>query len=271
MPAGHLRYDVKSRDQNSDSRVTYLEMFSELDAVKAYKRRSFDLLLLEPGQAVVEAGCGTGADAIDAARRVEPGGFAVAVDADPVMVRVAARAAAAAGAAVRAVESDANRLPLADGSCHACRADRVLQHVSHPEATVKELLRLLRPGGRLALCDADWGTLAVSASDQPTTRAILNWFCDSIPQGWAGRRLGAWLLAAGAQLETVEGFTLCFRSLAEVDRALGLQQAALGAAEADAVSLEAAADWLSELHQQERAGRFLASITGFAAVGVKRG
>ena len=62
---------------------------------------------------------------------------------------------------------DAHRLPVADGSVAAARADRVLQHLDDPELALAEMVRVLRPGGRLVVADPDQGTLSISVPGVP--------------------------------------------------------------------------------------------------------
>lgn len=264
-----LRYDAES-PIDSTLGVRYLDVFGDLEAVRTYKRQSLDLLRLVPGDRLLEAGCGSGADLAEALRRVEPSGLVCAVDVNRAMLAAAKSALTGLASPPRLALGSAGRLPWPEAVFDACRADRVLQHLHRPLEAVAEMARVVRSGGRVLLCDADWGTVVVAASDRRTTRRVLEKFCDEIPSGWAGRRLCGWLAEADLEVEIVEPYTLTFRSLDEADQALGLKGAALSAAESGAVSLEAAADWMMELEACDAQGRFLASVTGFAALGVKR-
>jgi ubiquinone/menaquinone biosynthesis C-methylase UbiE len=60
--------------------VRVLDTLTALDFVRAYKRRTFALLDVQPGTSVLDLGCGTGDDVQELARLVGPGGRAVGID-----------------------------------------------------------------------------------------------------------------------------------------------------------------------------------------------
>jgi SAM-dependent methyltransferase len=96
------------------------------------------------GAQVLDVGCGPGRVAAGALAR---GAQVTAVDASPGMVRLAA--ASHPGLLVR--EAVLPHLPFADGAFDAVTGNFVVNHLGDPAAGVAELLRVLRPGGRLAL------------------------------------------------------------------------------------------------------------------------
>ena len=65
-----------------------------------------------------------------------------------------------------------------DASFDAARAERVLQWIPDTEAAVSELVRVLRPGGRLSLIDTDWRTLAIDIPALDAARALVRGLVD---------------------------------------------------------------------------------------------
>ncbi|MEU9318332.1 methyltransferase domain-containing protein [Streptomyces sp. NPDC048295] len=108
-----------------------------------------DSLSLRPGDAVLDAGCGTGR-ALPALRAaVGAQGTVLAVDLTPAMLNAAVRAGRDHEGTL--LLSDVARLPLRSQVLDAVFAAGLISHLSHPGPGLAELARVVRPGGRLAL------------------------------------------------------------------------------------------------------------------------
>ena len=108
-----------------------------------------DALGLAPGGRALDAGCGTGRALPMLRAAVGRAGTVVGVDLTPEMLATAAGYGRLADAAL--VMADAARLPLGEGTVDAVLAAGLLPHLAHPGAALRELARVTRPGGRLAL------------------------------------------------------------------------------------------------------------------------
>lgn len=109
---------------------------------------------LEPGATVVDIGCGAGMDIILAARRVGPTGRAIGVDMTLAMIesaRESARTAQLDHVEIR--EGDARTLPLENASVDVVISNGVLNLTTDKVEAFSEIMRVLKPGGRLQLGD----------------------------------------------------------------------------------------------------------------------
>ena len=154
---------------------------------------------IESGQAVVDYGCGPGWLAIELARRVGPEGRIHAVDLNEEFLSRAARHAADEGVADRVHfhRIDGDRIPLENESVDRVVSKNVLEYVTDLHATLVELRRVLRPGGRLHVVDSDWGMLAVEPFGAERTAELFAAASLAYKTPLIGRKLYGAMRAAG--------------------------------------------------------------------------
>lgn len=130
---------------------------------------------IDPGETVLDLGCGAGIDSILAARRTGPAGRVIALDFLPEMLERTARAAAEAGLAnVEPLEGDIEAIPLPDGSVDHVISNGVVNLAPRKARVLAECARVLRPRGKLTMAD-------LTVADEELPPEIL-----THPATWAG-------------------------------------------------------------------------------------
>jgi ubiquinone/menaquinone biosynthesis C-methylase UbiE len=173
---------------------------------------------LAPGQRVLDVGCGPGTIALDLARRVDPGPV-VGIDsaADAVAAAIAARDEAGLTDTVSLSVGDVYAIDAPDASFDVVHAHQVLQHLTDPVAALREMGRVLAPGGLLSVRESDYGAFAWAPTDPILDRWMELYHQvtrTNRAEADAGRYLPGWFRAAGLTRLEVTSSTWTF---ADVD------------------------------------------------------
>jgi SAM-dependent methyltransferase len=167
---------------------------------------------LRRGLDVLDCGCGPGSITVDFAERVAPGQV-VGIDIAEQQV-TAARALAAERCMtnVRFELGTIYELPFPDASFDLAFAHTVLEHLRDPLGALREMRRVVRPGGLVAIRDTDWATCIVEP-DLPQVQLGFALIRRAIEHNggspFYARRQRAFLLEAGFERTEAFAFTEC--------------------------------------------------------------
>lgn len=154
---------------------------------------------LRPGQRLLDVGCGPGTITVDLAARVAPGEV-IGVDTSERVLTLAREHAAAVGSGATFQAGDAYGLDFPDVSFDVVHVHQVLQHLTDPVRALREVRRVTRLGGFVALRESDYGAFTW----YPPSDGLEDWrhlylevTTAHRAQADAGRRVLSWALAAG--------------------------------------------------------------------------
>ncbi|EMD33649.1 hypothetical protein CERSUDRAFT_125924 [Gelatoporia subvermispora B] len=197
---------------------------------------------LKPGLAILDVGCGPGTITVDLASRF-PKGTVIGLDVVSLPLQDARTYAEERGVTnVEFKEGDVLSLPFADATFDIVHAHQCIQHSGDPVQALREMRRVTRSGGLIAVREMDFGS-AIWFPDIPALREY-HVMCPkvAITKGsdmHAGRKLLTWALAAGFKREdvTTTAGTWCYSTpeersywssvLSEVTLVSGLGKAAV--------------------------------------------
>ena len=177
----------------------------EIDARNAY----LDLLDISAGERVLDVGCGSGVVTRAIAARVGATGRVVGLDPSEALLSVARETADASdvGSRIEFRTGSARSLPFPDASFDAAIAVTVLAHMHDGAAAIPELIRVVRPGGRVGVFDFDADMTILTHPNREMTRRIVAAAADATAvDGWLARRLPALLVGGGLSDVRVRGF-----------------------------------------------------------------
>lgn len=174
---------------------------------------------VQPNARLLDVGCGPGTITVDLAR-LAPDGIVVGIDRSEGVLAEARAAAAAAGVTnLEIAVGDVYSLGHGDDSFDVVHAHQVLQHLSDPVAALREMGRVCRPDGVVAVRDSDYSAFTW----WPALPELDEWLRvyqavargnDAEPD--AGRRLKSWALEAGLEVVAATASVWCFATADDV-------------------------------------------------------
>jgi len=173
---------------------------------------------LKSGATLLDIGCGPGTITAEFAALVTPGRVTALEVTEPALDLARAEIARRGLETVDFAVGDVHALDFADDSFDVVHAHQVLQHVGDPVAALREMRRVTRPGGIVAVRDGDYAAFTWF----PELPELAEWLAlyQQVARGNggepdAGRRLLSWAHAAGFTDVTATSSTWCFATGAD--------------------------------------------------------
>lgn len=216
----------------------------------------FGFLDVHEGDRILDVGCGLGGAVRALAPRVGSTGLVVGVDNSLTMIAEARKRAVGSNPSIEYQVGDAHRLAFADDSFDGSFSAATFTLIEDPRRALEEMLRVCRPGGRVVVSAADFGSWIFDLEDQELTRRIMSFACDHETNGTIGRQLRRLFVETGLDdvrmVLRASGFT-DYRYIRDVWLCPWLEDARA----AGAVSATEATAWLKDLEEQDKRGLFL--------------
>jgi ubiquinone/menaquinone biosynthesis C-methylase UbiE len=242
----------------ADDLERFLEQADRLPGILAVQRALRRALDVRPGMRLLDAGCGIGLETARLAAE-HPETLVTGLDRNRELLQIAQRRADPPPANLRWLEAELAALELPEASFDAIRTERVLMYLPDDcfERVLDDLVRVLRPGGRLALFELDYGAtiLAPGSAGDAVLRRVGEALRASLPQPLAGRRIPG--LLAAREVRDIVATPFSFAVDEPVWRRIVHDTLTAGAPPDPAVST-----WLREQGAAAARGEFVAAFTG---------
>lgn len=260
-------WDNVDQTVNPDTFVQYLDDVKAIQVSLAYKQKTFALLNVQKGDHILDVGCGTGEDVITLAHKVGFTGEVVGIDKSETMITRARNLANRIELPVKFHINDAHSLEFAGNVFDGCRADRTFQYLKNPEKALAEMVRVAKSGASIVVSEPDWGTLVIDNPHKELTRKILNFGCDTTPNGWIGRHLPSLFKRCGLIDVAVVPITFVLTDFSAANEVFKIEKTALSAMKKNIISKNEAKHWLKSLKNSSEKSQFFSAIMGFIICG----
>jgi arsenite methyltransferase len=218
-----------------------------------------------PGDRVLDAGCGPGFYVAETLERVGAEGSVVGVDASEPMLALAAKRCAG-HANVAFEQGDVTKLPVRDADFDRALSVQVLEYVDDIPAALAELLRVLRPGGRVLIWDVDWATVSWHSEDPARMERFLAAWDEHLADPSLPQTLSARMRAAGFEDIEMTGHAFVTDNLTEETYAGALVPMMAGF-----VGTDEAQDWAAEQRELAKRGESYFACIQFCFTGSRPG
>jgi ubiquinone/menaquinone biosynthesis C-methylase UbiE len=169
---------------------------------------------LPAGIKCLDLGCGIGETTRHLARRLDSSAEVVGVELNPDLVDAAKDLSSGQGQHIRFEQGDVTRLNIADNSFDFVFARYLLMHLPEPEAVLKEMFRVCRPGGVVAVIEPDFSPLRCYPDSWAYEQLPLL-FAKLFPDANIGRKL--WCLFQGLGYNSADTSVDCLVETREND------------------------------------------------------
>jgi ubiquinone/menaquinone biosynthesis C-methylase UbiE len=187
-----------------ESLVESMEVLYNRRDVLRRRRLVHETLDAQPGERLLDVGCGPGFYVTELLERVGSEGWVTGIDTAPAMLAVAAkRRAGHSNVAFR--QAGATEIPAEDCEFDAVLSVQVLEYVPDVAGSLAEIHRVLRPGGRVVIWDVDWTTVSWRSRDAERMRRMLAAWDKHLTHPALPQVLADHLRQTGFEAVTVDG------------------------------------------------------------------
>jgi arsenite methyltransferase len=250
-----------------DDTARAVESVYRIGEAQRRRRTVRETLAVQPGERVLDVGCGPGFYCAELAAELGPSGSVVGVDASEAMIGLATRRCAELGNVTLHV-APAESLGVADADFDAALCVQVLEYVAEPRTGLAELHRALRPGGRVLVWEIDWATF--SMHDDELTRRVQQAWDEHLTHRSLPRTLAPLLRSVGFDDVRVRAHPLATVEL-DPETYGGAMMPLIGgfAAGRAGVSAEEAEAWVEAQRALGERGEYYFSVTQFCFTALK--
>jgi ubiquinone/menaquinone biosynthesis C-methylase UbiE len=257
-------------DLTLDALVDRLEARGKHPRFMAMLQEYLDAMDIDSAAAVLDVGCGTGVASRAIARRTGFRGRVVGIDRSPYLSAAARNLAEreGLGTVVEFRAGDSHSLGLPDGGFDAVVAHTLLSHVEDQLAVLKEIVRVVRPGGKVGIFDGDYASMTL-AVDEPA-KAMNEMIIDAqVTNPRIMREMLRLLRAVG--LEMTASFAYVVADIGKADFfAPALQALARLLPRSGAMSQSDARAWVDAMQKRSEEGTYFGACNFYSYVAVRR-
>lgn len=267
---GTHQWQAMAGDQQSTELSNYLEQVANSPELQEVAEYSLECLALTRGQHVLEVGCGSGVFLPLLADAVKPEGRVTGIDHSPSFVAEARERIHDLGLldSVTVETADAYTLPFSDDAFDAAHCERVLMHLDDPAEALREMRRVVSPGGWIVAAEPDWQGIRIDHPDRTALDLLVSNWLPGFQNPAMGLELKRCFADAGLMDRHVMPLVLSIDTYAGITKfGFDLTEPAKALVEQGRLTKKRANDALDYLTASTQSGSFFGYLCMFVTAG----
>ncbi|OGT06890.1 MAG: hypothetical protein A2103_05375 [Gammaproteobacteria bacterium GWF2_41_13] len=262
--------DFSNLDASENGEYLIQSMYElyELPGIQSIKNRAINLLELKKGDSAIELGCGLGHDLEAISRLVGNTGSVLGIDKSNLMLQEARRRLGKYN--IQLKNMDVAELDCPSNSFSVSYADRLLVSQVRVDKVLDELVRIVKPSGKICITDIDMGSIVLFPYREKLTEQLKERLRNIVVNPFIGRRLHHEFRQRGLIDIKVFSEAYTVSSFKTVNKMIDYPRIIHDLYKMHVYSKDAAVTLLKDFYEAEKNGTFLYSIILFTVVGTKK-
>lgn len=256
----------KFRFDDEGSRI--VEEFNASSGAKMRRACILQALDPQPGNQVLDVGCGPGNQVLEISPAIEPNGHVIGVDQASSAIEIAVQRCAARSN-VSFQLGDALDLPLGDSIIDKAMSSQVFEYLDDVDRGVAEMFRVLKPEGHVLIHDTDWTTLAWHSSDDSRMKRIMKHWDYHLANPRLPQTLASSLVRGGFVNVRTEAILQLETSYDPSSVSALIAGFVAGYVVTQGISQSEAEAWLDDLRTAEARGNYFFSLNEYIFIAQK--
>jgi ubiquinone/menaquinone biosynthesis C-methylase UbiE len=264
-PSPYLATDFRRVDASGDP-AAFSRCLDTIDSIpffQSVKEVSYRILAASGPRIVLDAGCGNGDELVRLAGILPSPCSISGIDLSASLLAEARWRTREVRDRCPLARGDLTGIPYRDTVFDAVLIHRVLQHIRNPAPCIRELYRVMRPGGILVAFDNDWSTFRISLDDSRMAQQICRFWCASFASGRIGRDFPGILKHEGFREIHAEPRVLTLEDCAVAEKVFDIPALLSRMAAAGEITREDAVSVLDEIRRRSENHSFSSGYTGY--------
>lgn len=251
-----------------DETSRVVEAFNASKGATERRRRIITTLALQAGEVILDVGSGPGHQAFEMSSVVGPSGRIYGIDPAESAIAIASRRCSGLSN-VRFELGDAAQLSFENETFDAVMSSQVFEYLESVSDGLREMYRVLRPGGRVLIHDTDWGALLWRSSDEERMARVMEVWDRHLTDPCLPQTLQPKLRDAGFSDIKVEPFVQLETDFDPGSVSGVLMEFIVGYVESQGIPASEAGAWKADLENRGAAGDYFFSSNEYIFVGRK--